>query len=86
MNPEENLESAFERIKIGAFRQQIDFSDRANAFTVWADLRHGMQYCGSRPTLDLAWMLANNHVDLKNILYIIRGPLDSFGIMKFERA
>jgi len=85
MNPEESLELAFERIKCGALRQRIDFADRANAFTVWADLRHGMQYCGSRPALNSAWMLAAEHIHLKDILYIVRGPLDSFGILKFER-
>jgi hypothetical protein len=86
MISETGLDSAFEKIKIGALRQRIDFSAPANAFTVWADLQHGMQYCGSRPTLDSAWMLAHDHVNLRNILYVIRGPLDSFGILKFERA
>jgi hypothetical protein len=86
MDTERSLEAAFERIKNGALRQRIDFADPANAFTVWADLRHGMQYCGSCPTLDSAWVLAAEHIHLRDMMYIFKGPLDSFGILKYERG
>jgi hypothetical protein len=86
MNPEQNLELAMQRVKAGAQRQRIDFEDPANTFTVWADLRHGMQYCGSCPALDSAWMLAKDHIHLKDIMYVVQASLDSFGILKFQRG
>jgi|GEM_PF-5218321 len=85
MNIEQNLDLVADRIVLDAPEQKIDFADPANVFTVWADLRNRMQYCGSRQSLDGAWMLAAGHVHLRNT-YVVKGPLSEFGIMKFERA
>jgi hypothetical protein len=86
MNAEQSLELAMQRMKAGAQRQRIDFDDPANTFTVWADLRHGMQYCGSRPALDSAWTLAARHIHLKGIMFVVRASLDSFDILKFRQG
>ena len=85
MNIEENLNFISERIKRDAGAQGIDFADPANPFTVWADLSHRMQYCGSRRALDDAWALAAEHVNLRD-LYVVKGPLEAFGIMKFAKG
>ena len=86
MNSEQDLDFVSQKIKLDAPKQQIDLNDPANAFAVWAGgFFNRMQYCGSRRTLDSAWMLAADHVHLKNI-YVVRGPFDAFGILKFERG
>jgi hypothetical protein len=85
MNSEQNLDFVSERIKLDAPEQGVDLN-HPNAFTVWAGgFFNRMQYCGSRQTLDSAWMLAAEHVHLKD-LYVVKGPLDAFGILKFERG
>jgi hypothetical protein len=85
MNPEQKLNLVADMIKRDAPMQGIDFADPANAYTVWAGgFSDRLQHCGSRKALDDAWLHAAEHVNL-NELYIVKGPLDSFGIMKFER-
>jgi hypothetical protein len=85
MNSEQELNLVADKIKHDAPSWRIDFADSANAFTVWVDDPHRMMYCGSRTTLDEAWALAAEHVNLKN-LYIAKGPVDVFGIIKFEKG
>ena len=85
MDSEHNLNLVADRIMRDAPTQGIDFAAPANVFTVWADLSHRMQYCGSCKVLDAAWMLAAEHVNLKD-LYVVKGPLDAFGIMRFEKG
>jgi hypothetical protein len=85
MNSEQELNLVADKIMRDAPSWRIDFADSTNAFTVWADDPHRMLYCGSRTTLDEAWALAAEHVNIKN-LYIAKGPLDVFGIMKFENG
>jgi hypothetical protein len=85
MNSEQKLDLVADRIKRDALTQGIDFADPTNAFTVWADLSHRMQYCGSRRALDDAWMLAADHTNLKD-LYVVKGPISAFGIMEFEKG
>jgi hypothetical protein len=85
MKNDQRLNLVADRIMCNAQTQGIDFADPVNAFTVWAGLSHGPQYCGSRKVLDDAWMLAAAHVNLKD-LYVVKGPLDAFGIMRFERG
>ena len=85
MNPEQELNLIADRIKRDAGEQGVDFADPANAFTVWADLSNRMHYCGSCTELNDASILAAEHVNLKD-LYIVKGPLSAFGILKFERG
>jgi hypothetical protein len=86
MNSEQNLDVVSEMIVRDAPGQRVDLNHPANAFTVWAGgFFNRMQYCGSRQTLDSACLLADAHVHLKD-LYVAKGPLDSFGILKFERG
>lgn len=86
MDTTETLRSIFDRIKLlDAPEQGIDLNHPTHRFTVWsAGFSDRLQYCGSRQSLSAAWKHAEAHTGLKN-LYIVRGPLDSFGFMKFER-
>jgi hypothetical protein len=87
MNANDKLNLVFKRIKLlDAPEQQIDLDDPAHRFTVWSGgFVDRLQYCGSRQNLESAWMLASQHVHLKE-LYIVRGSLDRFGIMSFQRS
>ncbi len=86
MNSEQNLDFVSKMIVRDAPEQRVDLNHPANTFTVWSGgFFDRMQYCGSRRTLDSAGMLAAAHGHLKH-LYIVKGPLDSFGILKFERG
>ena len=84
-NEKQKLALVADMIQRDARAQGVDLASPANAFSVWAggffDL---MKYCGSCTLLDNAWMLAAKHVNLKE-LYIVKGPLDAFGITRFER-
>jgi hypothetical protein len=81
----ERLDGVIPRIEQDARSQGINFDDPANAFTLWADLSHVMQYCGSRGTLNSVQLLAAEHAKSLD-LYIVREPFGNFGIMKYERG
>lgn len=84
MNSEQNLDFVFKMIVRDAPEQRVDLNPPANAFTVWSGGFFGrVQYCGSRRTLDSAEMLAAAH---EQHFYIVKGPPDYFGILKFERG
>lgn len=86
MNSEQNLDFVSKMIVRDAPEQHVDLDNPGNAFTVWSGgFFDRMQYCGSRRTLGSAGMLAAAHGHLKD-LYIMKGPLDSFGILKVERG
>jgi len=85
MNSEQELLLVAHKIKRDAPSWKVDLGDSANAFTVWADHPDRIVYCGSAETLDESWALAAEHVNLKD-LYIAKGPLDVFGVMRFERG
>lgn len=73
-----------EKIVRDAPTEGIDFHDPANAFTVWTEFpSRFMKHCGSRKTLDDAWVWALKHVN-QRVLYIADGPLDALDIMKVE--
>jgi hypothetical protein len=59
------------RMKAASAEQGVDFADVANAYTVWADLPNGIQFCGGRATRESANLLAFEHVHL-TALYIVR--------------
>jgi hypothetical protein len=64
-----------ERILRDAAEQHIDFDDPANRFTLWTDLRHRMQHCGSFRLDNEPWQSAAEHTNLTSPLYIVHaGP------------
>jgi hypothetical protein len=87
MNAEKEQELKIARmIERDAPTQGIDLADTVNAsFTVWAGgFSDRMQYCGSRKTLDDAWMLARQHVNLRSVYVYLGKPNNCFGITKFQ--
>ena len=85
MDSEQILDSILNRIKRDGQSERIDFADPVNAFTVWTDLTSCMKYCGSRGTLDLAWKLAGDHVNLTSNLYVVDATVSPLGILQFHR-
>lgn len=85
MSLEHELILVADKIRRDAPSWRVNFADPAGAFTVWADHPSRMLYCGGRATFDEAWALAAEHVNLES-LYIAMGPLDVFGVMKFENT
>lgn len=81
----QNQELALERIRQGALRQQINFENSANAFTLWSEVGSEMQHCGSCTSLDDAQSLANDHTGLTNDLYIVRASSGRLDIMLHDR-
>ncbi len=81
---DDQMEHAAEMIVHDAPIEGINFSDPEHAFTVWTEFSsHFMKHCGSFKTYDDAWAWACKHVNQKT-LYVVREPLDAFGIAKIE--
>jgi hypothetical protein len=85
MNSMQNIDLILTRIRRDGQREGIDFTDPVNAFTVWTDLTSCMKYCGSQGTLDLAWKLAGDHVNLTSNLYVVDATVSPLGILHFHR-
>lgn len=85
MNAIQDLDQTARQIIRDAPNWRIDLTNPVNVFTVWtySSDRSRMVYCGSRFTLDAAYILAAAHTGLKR-LFVFKAPPALYGILEFE--
>jgi len=79
MNSEQTIKEALDSIIRDAPSQNVDFSDPANAFTVWARISGRMQFSGKKNSLEDACLLADDHPPT----YVVNAQLRPLGILQF---
>ena len=52
----------------------LNLDDQANSFTVWSDDPNGPIFCGAKETLNAAFVLAREHVGVKNLVIMSANP------------
>jgi hypothetical protein len=84
MNSEQTIDEALAGIIRDAPSQNVDFSDPANAFTVWVRIPGRMQFSGKENSLTGARLLADAHPTHDR--YIVNAQVRPLGILPFLKS
>lgn len=84
MTGEPDLASIMGRIRADAPSWTVDFDDRSNTHTVWADYPGRMRFCGNQPTFEAAWELASELKGVTRERFIVSVEPHHFSILRFD--